>query len=210
MSASIRPTRCPSCASAAARFADTVDFPTPPLPLEIARTLPSDGISSGVGGAGGAAAGRPDGRAAGCAPPAPSAESTTFIFTPVTPGTPSTAFRAWRASDPGSSRVSTKVNVTAPAESTVTSFTIPAATRSRPWRGFVIPPSARSTSVLIVNSLTRARHWQGTRARHAAPSPPPPPWCPAMMHPRRDDGRRHRTDWRAPRRPPRPSSERRL
>src|SRR2546427_422994 len=82
MSASIRPTRWPSRASAAARFADTVDFPTPPLPLEIASTLPSPGISSGVGGAGGVAAGRPDGRAAACPPP--SAESTTFIFTSVT------------------------------------------------------------------------------------------------------------------------------
>src|SRR6266576_809798 len=54
MSASISPTRWPSRASAAARFAETVDFPTPPLPLEIARTLPRCGSSSGVGGAGGA------------------------------------------------------------------------------------------------------------------------------------------------------------
>src|SRR6267378_1474304 len=61
MSASISPTRWPSRASAAARFAETVDFPTPPLPLEIANTLPSAGISFGVGGAGGAG----DGRAAG-------------------------------------------------------------------------------------------------------------------------------------------------
>src|SRR5882762_5452772 len=65
------PTRWPSRASAAARFADTVDLPTPPLPLEIASTLPSIGISSGVGGAGtaGACAGRA--RAAGPAPPPP-------------------------------------------------------------------------------------------------------------------------------------------
>src|SRR6185312_3761403 len=107
-------TRYPSRARAAARFAETVDLPTPPLPLEIARTLPRPGISSGVGGAGGAA-GRPAGRAAG---PVASAPSTTVTLTPVTPATPSTAFRAWRANDPGSSRVSTKVNDTAPFAST--------------------------------------------------------------------------------------------
>src|SRR3989454_942627 len=152
MSASIRPTRWPSRASAAARFADTVDFPTPPLPLEIASTLPSPGISSGVGGAGGVAAARADGRAAACPPP--SAESTTFILTAVTPGTSATALRAWRASDPGSSRVSTNVNATAPVASTATSFTIPAVTRSRPWRGFVIPLSARSTPALMDCALT--------------------------------------------------------
>src|SRR5438309_4420706 len=54
MSASISPTRCPppKRASATARFAETVDFPTPPLPDEIARTVPRWGSSTGVGGGG--------------------------------------------------------------------------------------------------------------------------------------------------------------
>src|SRR3989449_7329576 len=47
MSASMRPTRWPACASATARFTDTVDFPTPPLPDEIAITLPRCGSSTG-------------------------------------------------------------------------------------------------------------------------------------------------------------------
>src|SRR5258708_6015464 len=57
MSASINPTRWPARAIAAARFAETVDFPTPPLPLEIASTLPRPGSSSGVGGGGGGGGG---------------------------------------------------------------------------------------------------------------------------------------------------------
>src|SRR2546429_4916783 len=54
MSASISPTRCPPPrrASATARFAETVDLPTPPLPDEIARTVPRWGSSTGVGGGG--------------------------------------------------------------------------------------------------------------------------------------------------------------
>ncbi len=39
MSASIRPTRAPSCASEAARFTDTLVLPTPPLPLPTAIML---------------------------------------------------------------------------------------------------------------------------------------------------------------------------
>src|SRR5213080_4120265 len=52
MSASISPTRCPPPrrASATARFAETVDLPTPPLPDEIARMVPRWGSSTGVGG----------------------------------------------------------------------------------------------------------------------------------------------------------------
>src|ERR1051325_6975450 len=52
MSASMRPTRCPARANATATLADTVDLPTPPLPDEIARTLPRCGSSTGVGGGG--------------------------------------------------------------------------------------------------------------------------------------------------------------
>src|SRR5438034_188965 len=54
MSASMSPTRCPPPrrARATARFAETVDLPTPPLPDEIARTVPRWGSSTGVGGGG--------------------------------------------------------------------------------------------------------------------------------------------------------------
>src|SRR6266702_3391664 len=151
ISASIRATRCPSRASAAARFAATVDLPTPPLPLEIASTLPRDGISAGVGGGGGVgAAGRADGPSAGAwRPPAP-AESTTFICTPLTPGTAAAALRACRANDPGASLVSTNVNVTAPEGSIVTSRTIPADTMSRPWRDVTIDPSGAVTFTFVL------------------------------------------------------------
>src|SRR5260370_1139813 len=52
MSASMSPTRWPARASATARFAETVDLPTPPLPDEIARPVPRAGSSTGVGGGG--------------------------------------------------------------------------------------------------------------------------------------------------------------
>src|ERR1700710_1366503 len=47
MSESSRPTRWPSCASATARLAATVDLPTPPLPLATATTWRTSGIRSG-------------------------------------------------------------------------------------------------------------------------------------------------------------------
>jgi hypothetical protein len=45
MSASRRPTRWPSRASATARLAATVDFPTPPLPEATATTCATSGMS---------------------------------------------------------------------------------------------------------------------------------------------------------------------
>src|SRR6266568_3987416 len=44
MSQSHRPTRAPVCSSATARFAATVDLPTPPLPLATAITCLTPGI----------------------------------------------------------------------------------------------------------------------------------------------------------------------
>ncbi len=41
------PTRAPCCASETARFTATVDFPTPPLPLETAMTWPRSGYRTG-------------------------------------------------------------------------------------------------------------------------------------------------------------------
>src|SRR2546425_8541577 len=86
MSASMSPTRCPPPrrARATARFAETVDLPTPPLPDEIARTAPRWGSSTGVGG-GGTPPG--PGRGAGWRGAAPSAAllaSVTLTRTPVT------------------------------------------------------------------------------------------------------------------------------
>src|SRR5579864_368119 len=49
MSASMRPTRAPLRAKATARLTETVDFPTPPLPLETAMTCPRLGYATGVG-----------------------------------------------------------------------------------------------------------------------------------------------------------------
>ncbi len=211
MSASMSATRCPSRASAAARFADTVDLPTPPLPLEIASTLPSDGISSGVGGGGGGggvgAAGRPDGPDAWRSP-AP-AESTTFTCTPPTPGTAAAAFRACRANEPGSSLVSTNVNVTAPLGSTVTSRTIPADTMSRPWRGLMTAASACSTWVLRSVVLTGIRprpRWSESGAPRSGPLLRHPPSCRAATHPPRGGDHRRRTGAPVPPRRPRPSS----
>src|SRR3982750_1508200 len=44
MSQSHRPTRAPVCSNAIARFAATVDLPTPPLPLAMAITCRTPGI----------------------------------------------------------------------------------------------------------------------------------------------------------------------
>src|SRR2546428_13975540 len=107
MSASITPTRWPCRASAAARLAETVDFPTPPLPEDTASTRPRCGIASGVGGGGTAPA------PAAPAPLTPPAEggacfaagSTTLIFNADTPTHACTALRESRARVAGHSRV---------------------------------------------------------------------------------------------------------
>ena len=49
MSASRRPAFRPSRAKAAARFTETVDLPTPPLPLAMAITLPTKAGRSASG-----------------------------------------------------------------------------------------------------------------------------------------------------------------
>src|SRR3989442_15545539 len=96
MSASIRPTRWPACASAAATFAAMVDLPTPPLPLDTAMARPRCGIATGVGG-GGTAPGAGRGVAAARAPPG----ATTLMRTAVTPVTACAALRAARAREAG-------------------------------------------------------------------------------------------------------------
>src|ERR1043166_2488367 len=153
MSASMRPTRCPARANATARLADTVDLPTPPLPDEIARTLPRCGSSTGVGGGG-----TPPGPARGAVwrgggPSAALLASVTLTRTAVTPGTACTALRTSRASEPGSSRPSRNVKLTVPRSSTARSLTMPAASTSPPRRGFFSCDKARST-----------RAWRGSDA----------------------------------------------
>src|SRR5437773_10209159 len=147
MYASISATRCPppKRASATARFAETVDLPTPPLPDEIARTVPRWGSSTGVGGGG-----TPPGPGRGVVwrgvvPSAPRLASVTLTRTAVTPSTPCTAFRTSRASEPGSSRPSRNVNETAPSPATTRSLTMPAARMSFPLRGFLSCDRACST-----------------------------------------------------------------
>src|SRR5260370_414880 len=116
MSASMRPTRWPARASATARFAETVDFPTPPLPDEMATTFPRCGSSTGVGGGGTA----PDAaRGAPCPAltrPCAALASATLTRTAVTPSIPCTAVRPSRASEPRSARPRRNVEVTVPAE----------------------------------------------------------------------------------------------
>src|SRR5204862_294895 len=154
MSASMSPTRWPRRASATARFAETVDFPTPPLPDETATTCPRLGSSTGVGGGGTApGAGRAPGRPGPAAPGATPA-SVTLTRTAVTPATPWIALRASRANVGGSAWVRTNVKVTCPRSSTATSFTIPAERTSWLRRGFCSWASARSTRACSVSDAT--------------------------------------------------------
>src|SRR2546422_11654443 len=128
MPASITPTRWPGGGRAAARLAETVDFPTPPLPEDTASTRPRCGIASGVGGGGTAPA------PAAPAPLTPPAEggacfaagSTTLIFTADTPTTACTALRAARARVAGAPRVRGEVKDTAPAAATTGAGAMPA------------------------------------------------------------------------------------
>src|SRR5438309_11281983 len=158
MSPSIRPTRCPAWASAAATFAATVDLPTPPLPLDTASARPRCGISTGVGG-GGTEPGAGRAVAAARAPPG----STTLMRTAVTPATAWTALRASRAREAGSSCVNRNVKLTAPASSTTRSWTIPAATTSLARRGFCTAARAAST---------RLRRALGGDTGRNVPAPP--------------------------------------
>src|SRR2546423_6623306 len=108
------PPRGPRRASATARFAETVDFPTPPLPEETATTCPRLGSSTGVGGGGTAPrAGRAPGRPGPAAPGAPPA-SVTVTRTAVTPATPWIALRASRANVGGAGRGRAKLKGTRP------------------------------------------------------------------------------------------------
>jgi hypothetical protein len=136
-SASITPTWKPAWASATARLAATVDFPTPPLPDEIAIILPRFGWSIGWGAGGiwalaGAPVGGPWVALAG-----PAGLVTLILISSFrTPGTAATAARADRTSVAGSSGESRKVKVTFPSSLTVRSRIIPAERRSFSNRGF--------------------------------------------------------------------------
>lgn len=134
MSPSIRPTRCPALASAMARFEATVDFPTPPLPDEIAMTLPRFGSDSWAGGGGTALPASPGGP---CVEAAGPDGSLIWILGSGRSATVN-AWRIWRTSVAGSSRRSRKVKVGRPSSPMTRPSTIPAASKSVPVRGFVM------------------------------------------------------------------------
>src|SRR5665213_1369158 len=151
-SASMRPTRRPRFASATARFTDTVDFPTPPLPLEIAMMRPRCGYATGVGAGGTALAlgswpitgsARLFGGAGGGGGGVVDCEgSFTSTRTSCTPSTRSAACRTSRTSDAGSCASSRIVKRTRPSMETATSRIIPERMTSSRVRGLTTPASA--------------------------------------------------------------------
>src|SRR6267378_1122383 len=134
-SASMMPTRAPVLASARARLAETVDFPTPPLPLATGITFFTDGMSRSFIG-----------------PGDPPTRAVIVTSTPPTPGRAATASRACcrmcsRTGDAGV--VCSMVNPTVPSE-TRTSFTNPRVTMSRPRSGSVTTRSASRTWLSLI------------------------------------------------------------
>src|ERR1700693_1384154 len=139
MSASRSPTLAPSAARATARWALTVDFPTPPLPLAIAIVFLTPGSRPPTG-----------------------AEERTFevmrISTTSTPARPVTASRAWpskRSRTGQAGVVSSKVKLTRPP-STFKSLIIPSDTTSRPRSGSLMVARAPITSAAEGPALLEA------------------------------------------------------
>src|SRR5690606_7484927 len=177
MSASSKPTRRPRSASATARFAATVDFPTPPFPELTANTcsIPATRFRSGVGaGTECGRSGRPPCARAACCRCAWSASgSLTSILARATPSTASTAARASRTSVPGSSGRTANWNRTLPSASTSSPLTWPPLNTSTPVAGCFTRdsasrtrPSSASRSIAITVSLSCRR--------------PAPPGAPAV------------------------------
>src|SRR3569623_720233 len=171
-SASMSPTRSPCFARATARFTDTVDLPTPPLPLEIAMMRPRFGYATGVGAGGtawalgscpmtGSARPRGGADAGGGGAGAPRDTGGTDEFeddcegsrtstrTSCTPLTRSTAWRTSRTSDAGSCASRRIVKRTRPSTVTATSRIIPERMTSSFVRGFTTPWSACAIRVCI-------------------------------------------------------------
>src|ERR1700674_3280392 len=138
MSESMRPTRCPSLPSASARFAATVDFPTPPLPEATAtlkRTSRNRAASAGATPAaprGGAADG-------GC-----TAIRTVTAFTPGSERSFSFASRSISSAARGDSVVISRRKETFPPP-TARSLTKPKETMSRDRPGNFTVRSVSST-----------------------------------------------------------------
>src|SRR5215471_2805738 len=173
MSPSRRPTRAPVCASAMARFAATVLFPTPPLPEPTAITGPTP--SSALRSADGSRGFR--------------TRLVVLIFTSVTPAMPLTARRQSSsicAFNGHADVVSTSVNATTPP-STATSSIIPSVTRSRCRSGSFTVPSAASTAsgVITCPAAPMKTPPGGSGPRSAATLPP----FPGAIE---NDGRDHR------------------
>ena len=140
-SASSRPTRRPCCANAQARFAATVDFPTPPLPEAIATIRSTPGIFSGPLGWAGRCGLRSGGGAVSVCP----------VITIETVPMPSSAFSAASALTFASSYGFacdggiSMTNRTAPSSPTFNARTTPDAMMSPPATGSSICLSAAVT-----------------------------------------------------------------
>jgi hypothetical protein len=172
MSASSSPTVSPFLAIAAARFAATIDLPTPPLPELTATMCRTSDRMPGFGvGAGTDPGLRPPRRP----PPPPPPEgaicgSWTLTFTSVTPWSDSTAARACFTRSPGSSGLSRNWKRAAPSESTSTFCTCPPAIRSRPVAGCAMPARAaiterRSSSAFMRGAVEGAGSYRLPHAR---------------------------------------------
>src|SRR5947209_1440778 len=143
MSASSRPTRHPSCASATARFTETVLLPTPPLPLPTRITLRTPGTRS--------------------VPPRPGARRTSAVKATSTresccgestARTASSSRGLWGEAGVGSSR---RTRTPLPS-SMSTFFTIPSSPNVRPVEGSFTPcRAARMASELTKVSSGRKR-----------------------------------------------------
>src|SRR6266566_3232613 len=141
-SASMIPTRAPVLASARARLAETVDFPTPPLPLATGITFLTDGTSRSLTG-----------------PGDPRTRAVIVTSTPPTPGSAATASRACcricsRTGHAGV--VSSIVNPTVPSETRM-SFTNPSDTMSRPRSGSVMTRRASRTWLSLTCDVSAPR-----------------------------------------------------
>src|SRR6266545_2197925 len=141
-SASMIPTRAPVLASARARLAETVDFPTPPLPLATGITFFTDGMSRSLIG-----------------PGDPRTRAVIVTSTPPTPGRAATASRAscrMRSRTGQAGVVSSMVNPTVPSD-TRTSFTNPKDTMSRPRSGSVTTRRASRTWLSLTCDVSAPR-----------------------------------------------------
>ena len=148
MSASSSPARLPSCASATARLAATVDLPTPPLPLAIAMIRLTPGTAAGPAcGVGCRPIFRSGGGFAAAGPCAVRSAETA-----ATPGSARTAASAAArvGSSRGPSAGSTSMRKRTRSASTVTARTTSASTMLPPVPGIGTERSASRTVSRVI------------------------------------------------------------